>query len=67
MVLDYDRGDDVALARRLNVASHPAFALVAPDSDEVVERRFGPITPEQLREWLDAAVARYPAAPAGGS
>jgi hypothetical protein len=67
VVLDYDRGDDLGLARRLNIASHPAFALVAPDSDEVVERRFGPITPGQLREWIDAAVAQYPATPAGGS
>lgn len=58
-MLDYDRGDELTLARDLNVASHPAFAVVAPDSDEVVERRFGPATPEQLREWLDAIAARY--------
>ena len=60
VVLDYDIGDDLGLARDLNVGSHPAFAVVAPDSDEVGERRFGPLTTDALRAWLDAIAAQYP-------
>lgn len=58
-MLDYDRTDDLALARDLNVAAHPAFAVVEPDSDRVVERRFGPTTVDALRAWLDAIVAAH--------
>ena len=59
-MLDYDREADLALARELNVASHPAFAVVVPDSAEIVERRFGPLTVDALREWLDAIAAQSP-------
>lgn len=58
VVLDYDLSDDLALARELNISAHPAFAFVAPDSADVVERRFGPATPESLRAWLDAIAAQ---------
>jgi thioredoxin-like negative regulator of GroEL len=59
VILDFDDRADRGLASRLDAARHPAYAVVAPDSDEVVERRFGPQPETALREWLDAVVARY--------
>jgi hypothetical protein len=59
VILDYDRDDDIALAKRLNAARHPAFVVVAPDSDEVVDRKFGPLNEPSLRELLDGVVARF--------
>jgi thioredoxin-like negative regulator of GroEL len=59
VILDHDLEADYMLARRLEAARHPAFALVAPGGEEVVERRFGPIPESRMREWLDAVVARY--------
>ncbi|MEX2230145.1 MAG: hypothetical protein WEB13_10975 [Dehalococcoidia bacterium] len=58
-MLDYDRGDDLSLAHDLGVAAHPAFAVIAPDSDDVAERRFGPVTVDALREWLNAIAAQH--------
>ncbi len=59
VVLDYDRDEDFDLAKRLNAARHPAYAIVAPDSDEVAEVKFGPLTESSLRELLDGMVARF--------
>ena len=42
VILDYDDPADHALALNLGIARHPAYGLVAPDSDEVVHRLFGP-------------------------
>lgn len=56
---DYDRDDEYALARGLGVAQHPAFAVVAPDSDEVVERLFGPLSEQRLRAVIEDAIARF--------
>jgi len=53
VVLDFDRGDDAALARSLGAWAHPAWAVVAPDSNEVLERRFGPLNERALRAFLD--------------
>lgn len=55
VILDYDLRDDTELARALGVRAHPAFAVVAADSDEVVERLFGPLTEETLRQVLERA------------
>ncbi|MDA0269868.1 MAG: hypothetical protein O2798_00145 [Chloroflexi bacterium] len=57
VLLDYDRNDDRSLAQRLGVGQHPAFAVVAPDSDNVTQRLFGPQTDANLREVLDGAAA----------
>jgi thioredoxin-like negative regulator of GroEL len=56
VVLDFDRPEDAALAKRLGVHAHPAFAVVAPDSDRVVERFYGPQQEQPLRARLDAAL-----------
>jgi thiol-disulfide isomerase/thioredoxin len=66
VVLDFDRGDDAALARKLGAWAHPAWAVVAPDSDEVTERRFGPLNERGLRAFLDGVRADHPADHAGG-
>lgn len=57
VVLDYDRAEDAALAERLGVLAHPAFAVVRPDSDEVTQRLYGPLAEANLRAVLDAAIA----------
>ncbi|MBM3140601.1 MAG: hypothetical protein FJZ92_10495 [Chloroflexi bacterium] len=59
MILDYDRDADLGLAKRLNAAAHPAFAVVEPNSDTVAERRFGPVPPDVLRDWLERIIQRY--------
>ena len=57
--LDYDRADDSALAQKLGVRSHPAYAFVAPDGVQVTQRAFGPLEEKALRAQLDALVAAY--------
>jgi hypothetical protein len=59
VILDYDEGDELGLARDLGVAQHPAYALVAPDSDDVVSRVFGPQRENDLRSLLDGLIARF--------
>jgi thioredoxin-like negative regulator of GroEL len=59
VIFDADLDRDRRLAQHLGIPGHPGFAVVAPDSDEVLERRFGPQPPAQLREWLDEIAARY--------
>jgi len=54
VVLDFDLREDAELARSLGAWAHPAWAVVAPDSDEVLERRFGPLNEPNLRAFLDA-------------
>jgi thioredoxin-like negative regulator of GroEL len=56
VVLDFDRADDLALAKRLGVGDHPAFAVVTPGG-RVTARRFGPQPADALRAWLDAIAA----------
>ncbi len=58
VIWDYDSREQRSLASDLGVARHPAYAILAPDSDEVEDRAFGPLTEEALRELLDAAIAR---------
>ena len=58
VILDYDLAADAALAKRLGVHAHPAFAVVEADGGRVVERFFGPQQEQQLRQHLDAALAR---------
>lgn len=58
VVLDYDLSSDTVLAKRLGIHAHPAFAVVEPDSDRVVERFFGPQDEPALRARLDAALAK---------
>jgi len=56
--LDYDKAEDNALAQRLGVRSHPAFAFMAPgEATKVEQRAFGPLTEQTLRERLDALLA----------
>jgi hypothetical protein len=59
VILDYDGDEDHAFARDLELARHPAYGLVAPDSDEVVARVFGPQTEGSLRNLLDDLIADY--------
>ncbi len=59
VILDYDLDDDLEFAKRLNAARHPAYAIVAPDSDEVAELKFGPLTQSSLRELLEGIVADF--------
>lgn len=57
VILDYDLDADGALADQLGVRAHPAWAVIAPDSDEVLERRFGPLPEAPLRQWLAEIIA----------
>ncbi|MEX2446703.1 MAG: hypothetical protein WD734_05120 [Dehalococcoidia bacterium] len=59
VVLDYDREEDLALARELQVARHPAYAVVEADGGptSVVERRFGPQPEPALRSLLESLAA----------
>ena len=57
VILDFDRRDDSALAEALGVRSHPAFAVLEPDSDEVAERFFGPVPEDFLRDKIEGALA----------
>jgi hypothetical protein len=54
VILDYDREADLALARQLGVARHPAYAVVAADGGpSAVQRRiFGPQTEPALTALL---------------
>ncbi|MGE3960660.1 MAG: TlpA family protein disulfide reductase [Dehalococcoidia bacterium] len=63
VILDYDLEADGAFADELGVRAHPAWAFVAPDSDEVVERKFGPLHESALREWLTEIIAQTEAGP----
>lgn len=58
VVLDYDLAADAALAKKLGVHAHPAFAILEPDSDRVVTKFFGPQQEPDLRARLDAALGR---------
>lgn len=59
VILDYDLPEDYALARDLGVARHPAYGLLAPDSDEVIARIFGPQPKPALRNILDDLIAGH--------
>lgn len=59
VILDYDTSQDASLARDLGVWAHPGFGTIAPDSNEVINRYFGPLTEERLREILDGLAAQY--------
>ena len=59
VILDYDDPADLALARDLGVGRHPAYGFVAPDSNEVVSRSFGPQPEPALRTLLDDLVVGY--------
>jgi thioredoxin-like negative regulator of GroEL len=58
VILDYDIREEAALAERLGVRAHPAFAVLGADSVEVEERRFGPMDETALRALLDGVVGR---------
>lgn len=57
VILDYDIREDRALAERLGIGAHPAYATVGPGADEVVTRLFGPAPESKLREVLDELIA----------
>lgn len=59
VILDADLDRDRELAVHLAIPGHPGFAVVAPDSDQVVERRFGPQSRAKLREWLEEITQSY--------
>ena len=61
VILDYDIGEQRELAAQMAAARHPAFALIPPDSGPgaASELRFGPMNDEEMREYLDAAIAAY--------
>jgi len=58
VILDYDTSQDASLARDLGVWAHPGFGTIAPDSNEVLNRYFGPLPEPRLREILDDLVAQ---------
>ncbi len=60
VVLDFDLEADAELARSLGAWAHPAWAVVAPDSNEVLERRFGPLNEPNLRALLDGVRDAHP-------
>lgn len=56
--LDYDKAEQNALAQRLGVRAHPAFAFMAAgETTKVAQRAFGPLTEADLRKQLDALLA----------
>lgn len=57
VVLDYDLGPDGDLATVLGIRAHPGWAVIAPDSDEVLERKFGPLHEAALRQWFAQIIA----------
>ena len=59
VILDYDIREDRALAERLGVASHPAYATVTVGAGEVATRFFGPAPEDKLREVLDALIVEH--------
>lgn len=59
VILNYDDAADLALARDLGIARHPAYGLLAPDSDEVVSRIFGPQPQPALRALLQTLIADH--------
>ncbi len=59
MRLDFDKEAESALAQRLGVRSHPAYAFLAAGQDTKVDQRaFGPLTEQALRERIDALIAK---------
>ncbi|MXW24376.1 MAG: hypothetical protein F4X80_08185 [Chloroflexi bacterium] len=59
VILDFDIREDRALAERLGINAHPAYATVGPAADEVVTRFFGPTPERKLREVLDELIASH--------
>jgi hypothetical protein len=59
VVLDYDRRDDRALARRLGIDDHPAYAVIDRNGGEVRERRYGRMPDVIMRAWMRTLVRRY--------
>lgn len=57
VIWDYDNTDEHAFADDLGIARHPAYGFIEPDSDTVIERQFGPLNEETLRQKLDAVIA----------
>lgn len=64
VILDYDIDEDLDYAMDLGIAQHPAYGLVAPDSDEVVAKIFGPQPNDALRNILDDFLEDYGSAAA---
>jgi hypothetical protein len=58
VILDYDSAEDSALADRLGVRAHPAFAVVTADTATVERRMFGPLTEAALRGLLEELAGR---------
>ncbi len=64
VILDFDRGNELDLAKSLGVGRHPAYAVVPPDSppDDALLRQFGPLNDRALRTLLAEVIGRFPAA-----
>jgi len=56
VILDFDLDEDRALASKLGVRVHPGWAAVAPDTDEVIGLKFGPLNEAALRAWLNEII-----------
>ena len=62
VILDFDVAGEVALARGMGIAQHPAYGVIPPNGapDEIAERIFGPRNQDALREVLERVIAHYP-------
>ncbi len=62
VLLDFDVDEEVALAREMGIAAHPAFGVIPPNGGpgDNTQRVFGPLNNTHLRELLDGVLARFP-------
>ncbi len=56
VILDFDLDADLALAERLGVAAHPAYALIPANQHEPARKWFGPTPEEGLRARIRDAI-----------
>ena len=62
VILDYDLPADLALAKELGVARHPAYAVIPPDGgpSDVEQRLFGPQNRPALTALVEELVGPEP-------
>ena len=61
VILDYDIGAELDLARELELPSHPAFTIVPPNGapGDHINHIFGPMNEVKLRELLDDTLVQF--------
>lgn len=60
VILDFDIEADHALARRMGIAAHPAYAIILPGDTQPARKWFGPTLEPELRGLVRGALESSP-------